>query len=236
MNFEITINGVDYSQYVSYPVSITDKSREESLSVGKIKLVSLAAEKPFKPHQQLKITFKEKSTIKKEWFMLLLNDVTIKEGFNDSYLHELNFVEYIQVLENVILPNFTITRIEGLYEPTLGDVVSRIRSLISEVSGVSYTLNVSELDEYPSPEWTFNGFTALEALRMVFSMAHSIPVFEDFSTIGMVKITENITEGLINFAHSQESYDPETYRSALYSNVENMVSGEEETITEPANG
>ena len=174
--FKMYIAGTDYSSYISYPVSITEKNLDESLNIMTLSLKHMVNSIPFKPNRKVEFRVYIDDVLTKIYYFLLLNDITEKIGVTSYYNHKLTLIEFTQVLENTILPDMTITRIENIYEPTLYDVVNKIL-LVAELN-TSYTINSTTkniLDAIESPEWTFTRMTALEALRLVFSMAKNSP-------------------------------------------------------------
>ena len=235
--FKIYIAGTDYSSYISYPVSITEKNLDESLNIMTLSLKHMVNSIPFKPNRKVEFRVYIDDVLTKIYYFLLLNDITEKIGVTSYYNHKLTLIEFTQVLENTILPDMTITRIENIYEPTLYDVVNKIL-LVAELN-TSYTINSTTkniLDAIESPEWTFTRMTALEALRLVFSMAKIVPMMKNFTQLGHIGLLDTSeTTKMNSFVASQEAYDPQTFKTALYSNVENFIAGVD-TIIEPANG
>lgn len=78
--------------------------------------------------------------------------------------------------------------------------------------------------------------TVLEALRLVYSMAKLVPTMTTFDRLGSVGVDNTQQAPILDFASKTEAYDPQTYKTSLYSNVENFIAGENDTIIEPANG
>lgn len=124
--FEILIAGTDYSNYITYPVSITNKNLDESLNLVELTLSRMTLAQPFKPNRKVELRVFEDGVLHSTYFLLLLNDVVEKIGVTNYYQHKLSLIEYTHILEQTILPDMTITRIEGTYEPTLLNVVSKI--------------------------------------------------------------------------------------------------------------
>ena len=137
--FKIYIAGTDYSSYISYPVSITEKNLDESLNIMTLSLKHMVNSIPFKPNRKVEFRVYIDDVLTKVYYFLLLNDITEKIGVTSYYNHKLTLIEFTQVLENTILPDMTITRIESIYEPTLYDVVNKIL-LVAELN-TSYTIN-----------------------------------------------------------------------------------------------
>jgi hypothetical protein len=165
-----------------------------------------------------------------------MNDIVEKVGVSNYYNHKLSLIEFTSILDYKILPDMTITRIEGIYEPTLLDVANKILSVAELPYTVSTYGTSAILDAIPSPEWTFTRMTPLEALRMVFSLAKIVPFMEGFVTLGHVGLSDAAeTTKMAPFITRSEGYDPQTFKTALYSNVENFIAGPE-TLIEPANG
>lgn len=237
--FKIFIAGVEYSTYISYPVSITEKNLDESLNLATVSLKHTTDASPFKPNRRVELIVYADGILAKRYSFLLLNDIVERVGVTSYYNHKLSLIEFTQFLDNIVLPDLAITRIKGVYEPTLLDVVDKIMDEVHRLTGNTYgRAGATEtiLDAIPSPEWTFTRMTALEALRMVFSMAKIVPTMISFTVLGHVGLLDTSeTTKMVPFATQTEAYDPQTYKTALYSNVENFIAGPE-TITEPANG
>lgn len=117
--FEILISGIDYSDYIIYPVSITNKNLDESLNLVELTLGRMTLAEPFKPNRQVELRVFEDNVLHSTYFLLLLNDVVEKLGVTEYYKHQLSLIEYTYILEQTVLPDMTITRIDGTYEPTL---------------------------------------------------------------------------------------------------------------------
>ena len=152
--FKLSIENVDYSQYITYPVNYTDKNREESFNTAIVNLTRMAREDPFKPNKKVELTIYANEEVYKEIPMMIVNDVSHEMGQSGLYSHKLNLIEYTYRFEKVILTDTTITRLEGVYEPTLKDVARKILNRTTELTGESYALSHSteSLLEVPSPE------------------------------------------------------------------------------------
>lgn len=152
---KVEIDGVDYSQYVNLPVSITDKNLEESLNIIALNLSKTPLDKPFSPIQRALITVESNNAVQDEFKYLLLNDRTRKLGYNNMYNHSLTFVESTHILSTIPVPGKTVTRITGSYEPTLYDSLLKV---VNEASNhTDYELTISDglkalLNNTPSPE------------------------------------------------------------------------------------
>jgi hypothetical protein len=242
--FKIRIAGTDYSPYIMYPVGVTDKRLDESLNLCDITLGRMIISTPFKPNRQVILELYIDDVLEETESYLIISDVTTKIGFTDLYNHKLSLIEYTHLLSQAVLPNFTVTRIGGVYEPTLLDAAYRVNSLMNELTGLLLVFEqatIDILDAIASPEWTFTRQTALEAYRMIFSLAKIVPVANINESVGTdymshVEVSPDIAGAIEGFGFKQEAYNPETYKTALYSNVQNFVTGENDTITEPANG
>lgn len=231
--FEILIAGIDYSDYIVYPVSIANKNLDESLNLAELTLSRMILAEPFKPNRQVELRVFEDNVLHSTYFLLLLNDVVEKLGVTKYYKHKLSLIEYTHILEQTVLPDMTITRIEGTYEPTLWDVANKILK-VANLTNITVETNAAL--EAKSPEWTFTRMTVLEALRLVYSMARLVPTMTTFDVLGSVGVDNTPQAPILDFASKTEAYDPQTYKTALYSNVENFIAGENDTITEPSNG
>ena len=152
--FKLIIENVDYSQYLTYPVNYTDKNREESFNTAIVNLTRMEREDPFKPNKKVELVIYANEEVYKEVPMMIVNGVSHEMGQSGLYSHKLNLIEYGYRFEKVILTDTTITRLEGVYEPTLKDVVRKILNRATELTGENYTLNPSTetILEVPSPE------------------------------------------------------------------------------------
>ena len=171
-------------------------------------------------------------------------------GATNKYKHSLNFIESTYYLDLIILPDMSITRYDPLdgvdaYLPTLTDVVNRIlRLAYEELSSdlAAPTLDAATsliLNNSLSPEWTFTRMTVLEALRSVFNYAKITPYMVDFNILGHIKPTYILeTESKVEqFSATSEVFNPNSYRTRIVSNVDNMVisNRNKNNIIEPAN-
>ena len=237
--FKVFINQEEYSDSITYPLTFTEKNREESFNTAVVNLTRLEREVPFKPNKRVKLKIYADGVLYKTYPMLMVNDVSTQMGQSQLYYHKLNLVEYTSRFEKIVLPETAVTRLDGIYEPSLYDVAVIILNRASEFTNEEYTINETTqalLEDVSSPEFTFNRFTVLEALRIVFSMAKIIPTMTDFYELGHVGMFETDIELIQNYSRKDAAYDPETYNTTLFSNVENLVVGEDRTITDPGNG
>ena len=113
MNYsvELKINGVDYSEYIQLPFSITE-TLDETMDTGAMTLNFLEERTPFKPYSECEITLTQPDNVPKKYTMLLESDKVeeIQHG-NDSYWkHYLTFVELTYLLSNYYLSDFAITQ------------------------------------------------------------------------------------------------------------------------------
>jgi hypothetical protein len=149
--FTLNISGVDYTEYLSYPFILNEKSLDDSESIYEMQLTHTPFAEPIRPNQRAYITVEEDGVIKKSYFLLTLADKTQKIGRAEKYNHSITLIEYINFLDQQILPDITVTRIQGVYEPTLKDVVERILEVVNiDISLSSATATI--LDAVQSPE------------------------------------------------------------------------------------
>ena len=246
--FEIFIDSVNYTQYISYPVEFVNKNLNESYNSYSITLHRTNIAAPFVPNQKVLVNWYDGDQLYKQFYTVLAADAVEKIGVTNFYKHNLSLIDYAYYLDMVNLPDMTITRLEGTYEPTLADVANRILRLASfelynsnTTLGITLSTDASNLlGAVLSPEWTFNRMTAFEALRMVFNYVKVTPVMSSFTQVGFVgaSIESADTNDVAKFGEYTEAYDPRSYRTRLVSSVSNFIAGDEEdgAITEPANG
>jgi hypothetical protein len=148
---EVFISGTNYSQYVSYPLTLTEKNFDDSLNLYELTLAHTPIVDPFKPNRQVVLIIKEDDITKRTLNLLLVNDSIDKLGRTNKYNHKLTFIEYTQTLEQQVLPDMTITRVAGVYEPTIKDVVEKI--LIVGNTNITLATNTAALlSDTESPE------------------------------------------------------------------------------------
>ena len=233
--FELTVAGIDYSEYVNYPVVITDTTLDESLSMIEINLLHTPFSSPVKPNRKATLKISDSNTTRTTE-LILINDSVEKVGVKSLYNHKFQLMEYTYALQIKVLPDMTITRVEGRYEPTMLDVVQKILF----VAGLDISISsetAALLDAVNSPEWTFTRMSVLEALRLSMNQAKLIPFMEVENILSHKAILQENAENLDEFITESKAYDPETYKSALYSPASNMVIGDlQETIVEPKAG
>ena len=68
---------------------------------------------------------------------------------------------------------------------------------------------------------------------MVFSQVKLVPYMEWFNELGHIPMFDTNVEEVSDYSRKDMAYDPETYNSALYSSVENLLVGEDRVIIEP---
>jgi len=244
--FKIFINGVEFTNFINYPVSFIDKNLDESFNSYTITLDRMVEFNPFVSNIPCKVEWYVEGILEKEFYTILVSDAVEKIGNTNLYKHNLNLIEYAYYLDMVTLPDMTITRVEGIYEPTLKEVAERILNLAGwelkngplGIELDSTTANL--LNETISPEWTFTRMTALEALKMVFGYIKIVPYATSFTLLGHVAaLFDSEDESLFNeFGSISAAYNPATYRTRIESNVSNFIAegGFDSSVVEPANG
>jgi hypothetical protein len=248
ITIQLTINGINLTQYVKYPISFTQKNLDESLNLLELSLYATEIETPFKPNTVATIIITDGNV---EWFngqMLLSGDTVDRVGVTNKYHHRMSFIELTYLLSLEILPDMTITRVtlvpEGqigsVYEPTLADVVDKILAISEGNFSKGLTLGAATrniLAATQAPELTLTRYTTLEALRLVFGIAKIVPYIQFTNFLNHIGVT-SIQTTLPNFAAKSEAYNTEQFRTRLYSPVENFIGGGdlEGSIVEPALG
>ena len=152
--FDLLINGVSYADKLCYPLTFTDKLREESFNTAVAKLTRTTRSTPFRPNKKATLKIIKDGEVESHP-MLILNGVVSEMGQSNLFSHQINLIEYTYRFEKVILPETTITRIVGSYEPTLKDVAEKILNRAAEITREEYSLDVETsliLDTIPSPE------------------------------------------------------------------------------------
>jgi hypothetical protein len=113
MNYsvELKINGVDYSEYIQLPFSITE-TLDETMDTGAMTLNFLEERTPFKPYSECEITLTQPDNVPKKYTMLLESDKVeeIQHGNDSFWKHNLTFIETTYLLSNYYLPDFAITQ------------------------------------------------------------------------------------------------------------------------------
>ena len=241
--FELNIGGVDYTQYIVYPVEFVDKNLEEVFNTFSITLSRMSESEPFYPNQEAIITWKVDNIIKDTFYTYLLADAVSKMGNTQKYKHSLNLIEFTYFLDQILLPDITITRIEGVYEPKLSDVVRRILSIgLNEIGHAPFSISATTNAKLSlvSPEWTFTRMTVAEALKMVFGYAKITPTMNTFNELGHreVLLDEEMGSKTASFNSISTAYDPERYKTRITSSVDNFVVEDENIapISEPGTG
>lgn len=239
-SIKLLISGVDYSQYAVYPFTFTEKNIDDSLNIYELTLKHTPFEKPFKPNQRVVLEVYQDNIFKDRIFLLTLSDSVQKVGRRSLFDHEMTMIEFTNELEQTILPDMSITRIsvgENLFLPTLKDAAEKVL-FVGNLNITLATETAAILDEIESPEWTFTRQTVLEALRLIFAVAQITPTLITPGRLGHVGIEGFVPQSTIeNYAAFEAAYDPETYKSAIYSNVDFMRLKEDfETVVEPREG
>lgn len=150
-NFTLNVAGVDYTEYLSYPFILNEKNLDDSENIYEMLLVHTPIAAPIRPNQPAYITIEEDGTQKRQLFLMMVTDSVEKIGRTDLYNHRLSLIEFTNFLDQRTLSSMTITRIQGLYEPTLKDVAEKILA----VAGIDISLSSATatiLDSVLSPE------------------------------------------------------------------------------------
>jgi hypothetical protein len=237
-DFRLLLDGKDYTDYISYPLILTEKNLNESENTYEIQLKHTPFAAPIKPNRKAIIEIKEDNVVKKTLLLLTINDTVQKLGRADLYNHSISLIEYTHTLEQRILPDMKITRIEGIYEPTLKDAAEKVLFVAGlDISLSSATATI--LNAILSPELVFTRQTTLEALRLIFMIARIIPYMNSFTELSHVSIEGNRIdpEFLEKFGAFEAAYDPETYKTLIQTNTSNLViEKQSRQIVEPKNG
>lgn len=158
--FQLDINGTNYSTYINYPVEYNQKNYTEAFNTYALTLNRMVRSDSFSPNQKVTLNWLVDDTLYKSFYTLLVSDAVEKIGNLAKYKHNLNLIEFTYYLELINLPDMTITRVEGVYEPTLADVVERILEVAAfELNGTASLNNIVMSDDadtllssYVSPE------------------------------------------------------------------------------------
>jgi hypothetical protein len=235
--FNLFLDGVDLTEYVTYPIVLTEKNLNESENTYEIQLKHTPFAEPIKPNRKAIIRIEEEGILKKELFLLTMTDSVQKLGRKELFDHNLIFIEFTHILEQTILPDMRISRIEDVFEPTLKDAAEKVLF----VAGLDISLSSATaaiLDAVLSPELVFTRQTVLEALRLIFMIARVIPYMNSFTELSHVSIEGNSIspEFLNKFGAFETAYDPETYKTLLQTNTENLLIEDQELrLIEPKN-
>jgi hypothetical protein len=236
--FNLFFDGIDYTPYITYPFILTEKNLNESENTYEIQLQHTPFADPIKPNRKAIIRIEEDSVIKKTLLLLTVNDSVEKVGRSDLYNHKLSLIEFTHILDQHILPDMRISRIQGIYEPTLKDAAEKVLFVAGlDISLSSATATI--LNSVLSPELVFTRQTALEALRLIFMIVRIIPYMNSFTELSHVSVEGNRIdpEFLQKFGALEAAYDPETYKTLLQTNTSNLViEGQSRQIIEPKNG
>ena len=138
--FGLVIEETNYNAHIAYPLNFTEKNREESLNTASISLSRMTREEPFKPNKQVKLKIFADDVLYKSYPMMIVNGVSNEMGQSNLFHHKINLIEYTYRLEKVILPDTTITRLQGVYEPSLFDVARIILNRATELTGEVYEI------------------------------------------------------------------------------------------------
>lgn len=149
--FTLNVSGVDYTEYLSYPFILTEKNLDDSENIYEMQLVHIDDSVPIRPNQRAYVTIEEDGIVKKELYLMTVNDSVEKVGRADLYNHKLSLIEFTHFLDQRTLSNMTITRVQGVNEPTLKDVAEKILTVANlDISLSSATATI--LDSVLSPE------------------------------------------------------------------------------------
>lgn len=152
--FSYQIGNYYYVSDLLYPLTIIDKSLDESLSLFSFSMYSNLSE-PDLTNQEAILRIYEDDIEIKTYDLILLSDIVEKSLNNHSHLHKITLIEYLYILDQYLMPNLTITRIRGEYEPTLYDVLSRILNIAKQEFQIDIKVQpdlMLKLSEVESPE------------------------------------------------------------------------------------
>lgn len=210
---------------------------DETLDSAILSLKKTNLSKIFSPYIPIRITFYENNIQKEQNYYLIYNDVVEKDNLlAESYTHTLTLIEPTKMLERIMLPNkLAFTRIEGVIEYNIADVIERIikTSIIQEGSAESFPLQLESndfttLSQIPAPDFNFDGRNLFEALMEVGRYINMIPVLDisDYPIypyyISFTPVPENDNIDAINMG-TKKTIEPEQMADNYISDIKNLV-------------
>lgn len=104
MNYTITFDNVDYTDYLSLPFTET-YALDESLDNAIVNLKQMAKSEPFKPYTKVIISYGDGTST----YYVAQDNVTKIVG-GDYYNHEIALIEETKILEKIVVDTNTITQ------------------------------------------------------------------------------------------------------------------------------
>lgn len=150
-NLKVEINGTIYEDEISYPYTKTIKNLNDSLNLFEFRLAHTTNPDPYHPNQWVNVKEYSANELEVENDYILLSDVVEMKGASNKFDHKINLIEATYSLEIKSLPDMTITRLTGEYEPNLDDVVDKILATFSGAPTLSISAR-SILERFSSPE------------------------------------------------------------------------------------
>ena len=249
INITISINGLNLTPFVKYPISYTRKNLDESLDLLELTLYATTNSEPYKPNTIVDVTIGDENGVWLDGQMLVSGDTIERVGVTNKYHHKMSLIELTYLLSLEVLPDMTITRVSvineeqvgTLYEPTLEDVANKILKYSEGTFSKELTLSgatINILSAIKAPELTFTRYTTLEALRLVFGIAKIVPYIRYPNLINHINVTNIAASGLTDYVAKSEAFNADQFRTRLYTPVENFIGGGDlqGSIIEPANG
>lgn len=111
MNYKVFINGTEYSKFLQYPISLSI-TLDESLDIGTIVLENTDRADTFKPYDLVKIEAYDNYDGVNVYHMFVESDDVNERLVNGKTIvfnHNITLIELTKILENHIVPNFSIT-------------------------------------------------------------------------------------------------------------------------------
>lgn len=132
MEFSVTINNVDYTQYLSMPHNI-QTTLDESLDIAFIKLNYLEQEKPFAPLDNVLITISDIYGNNKEYSFFVSSDIVTEIISLNKFNHEISLIEQTKWFER--FTGIVKTNTTSLYKD-FTSAEQYISIMIKDASGI----------------------------------------------------------------------------------------------------
>ena len=115
INEEVGYSSDDYSKYLQLPFSINEKA-DGSYDTASITLSRMSRKEPFKPNSMAEILiYKDEMSLigDGEPYAFIVEEDKVEKyylGNRVFYKHDITLIERTKILDNILLPSFTITQ------------------------------------------------------------------------------------------------------------------------------
>ena len=212
--------------------SILTRNYNETLDSANIRIAHLSQMLEIEPFDDVQIYFGNTVTVIPDLYMLVDSFECIEEGLdNVHYTYEINLFSVTKKLENIVLPNITITPLKNNPRP----IAYYLEQYLREYGDVHWNLSqgseMSIFNDTVCPEMQWNAPTLREVFDDLMMVVDRICVFEGTSVISCYDLTKK-GEQITDYNYIRRSRSSQDYVSEIRMNLQNAMEDDSTIKTE----